>query len=149
MSNENPLVTGSSSTTGNKQPSSLEKEIRVLVVDDSEFSRKNIIKVLEKEKINVVGEASNAQEAMNVIQTTNANILIIDVVMPDVNGIELTRHIHDNFANVHFIVISSLAQEHIILDAISAGASDFLHKPFSAKQIIDSVWKVASNIRDE
>ncbi|MBF0299092.1 MAG: response regulator [Oligoflexia bacterium] len=125
------------------------KEIRVVIVDDSELSRREITKALEKEKITVVGEASNATEAMTLLASCKAHIVIVDVVMPDISGIELIRKIHENFPKIIPIVISSLGHQHIILEAISAGASDFLQKPFSKQILVNSIFKIASQIEEE
>lgn len=116
--------------------------LKVLVIDDSEFARKLIIQTLEKEEINVVGEAANLKEATEIINNTNANVLIVDVVMPDINGIELTRKLKEIFSDINVVMVSSLSQDQIVLEAISAGAVDFLHKPFSKKQLVDSLQKI-------
>ncbi|MBF0359748.1 MAG: response regulator [Oligoflexia bacterium] len=125
------------------------KEIRVVIVDDSDLSRREIGRALEKEKISVVGEASNATESMAILQASKAHIAIVDVVMPDVSGIELVRKIHETFPKMFTIVISSLGHQQVVLDAISAGASDFLHKPFSKQILVNSIFKIASQIEEE
>lgn len=122
--------------------------LRILVIDDAEYSRKMITQTLENAGLNVVGEASNALEATEILNHQNANLLIIDVVMPDVSGIELAKYLKDNF-RLYVILISSLNQEHIILEAITAGASDFLHKPFNDEDLINSINKIAEEIKQD
>ena len=65
--------------------------LKIVVVDDSDFSRKNIIKVLEEANFEVVGEPGSAEEALALSQTTSANLYIIDVVMPNSSGIDLAK----------------------------------------------------------
>lgn len=123
-------------------------DIKVLIVDDSEFSRKVISRILTEATYNVVGEASNANEAIDVLNANNEiNVILIDIIMPDINGIELAKRIHKAYSDSFIIMISSLSQEHIIIESISAGAVDFIKKPFEKQTLIDSVDKVARQIR--
>jgi len=124
-------------------------EYRILIVDDSDFSRNTISAMLDNSRYNIIGEASNAKEAINILRDRVAHIAIIDVVMPEVSGIELAEYITENFTNVSIIMISSLGQESIVIDSISAGASDYLQKPFTKEDLITSVEKILSNISED
>ena len=117
----------------------------VVIVDDSDFSRSIIRKMLEEEHIEVVGEANNGESALGVIRDKAPQIVITDIVMPEMSGIELTSIISKKFSDIPVIVISSLSQEHIVLDAIAAGASDFIAKPIDKKQLIDSIHKMMNS----
>lgn len=125
------------------------KTYKLLIVDDSDFSRNNIKQILDGTKFNVIGEAQNAHEAVNIFKDRKIDIAIIDIVMPEISGIELTEKLSQQYKNLHIIMISSLAHESIIMDSISAGASDFLQKPFSKDNLINSLEKIASNIEEE
>ncbi len=118
--------------------------MRIVIVDDSDFSRSLIRKMLVEEGLSVVGEAASAETAIAVIKETKPNVVITDIVMPDVSGIELTEKITQNADDIAVIVISSLSQEHIVLEAIGAGASDFIAKPIQKQQLLDSLEKVFS-----
>lgn len=122
-----------------------EKKCRILIVDDSDFSRKSISEMLNEPGYDVIGEASNGREAINVLKESKADIIILDVVMPEMSGFELAEFITQNFSDVSIIMISSLAQENVVIDAISSGASDFIQKPFTQKTLINSIDKVFSN----
>lgn len=118
-------------------------EARIFIVDDSEFSRATISEMLNDiDNINVVGEASSAEEASKLIPEKKPNIAIIDVVMPEVSGIELAKSLHKSMKDVAIVMISSLAQEHVVIDAISSGAVDFLQKPFTQEELISSIQKI-------
>ena len=118
------------------------KDIKIVVVDDSSFSRTLIIKMLKEENFDIAGEAENAKEAIKVIQDTQPHIVITDIVMPEVSGLELTSMINKSYSEIFVIVISSLSQEHIILDAISAGAADFISKPIEKSTLLNSINKI-------
>ena len=122
---------------------------RVLIVDDSDFSRNSIKQMLDNTPFQIIGEASSAKDAINTLKDRKAHIAIIDIVMPEVSGIELTEKLNKNFKDLYVIIISSLAQENIIMDSISAGASDFLQKPFNKETLLNSLEKVASSIQEE
>jgi two-component system chemotaxis response regulator CheY len=122
------------------------REVKIVIVDDSDFSRSIIRKMLTEENINIVGEANGAEAAIGIIKETNPNIVITDIVMPDISGIELTEKISQNFEDISVIVVSSLSQEHIVLEAIAAGASDFIAKPIQKQQLIDSIEKISMNL---
>lgn len=119
-------------------------DIKVVIVDDSDFARTIIREMLVEEGIEIVGEADSAENALQVIKAKNPNIVITDIVMPEVSGIELTENITRNFDDISVIVVSSLSQEHIVLEAIGAGASDFIAKPIQKQQLIDSLEKIIS-----
>ena len=120
-------------------------EMKVVIVDDSDFSRSIIRKMLTEESIEIVGEANSAEAALLVIKEKKPNIVITDIVMPEISGIELTEKINQNFNDIAVIVISSLSQEHVVLEAIGAGASDFIAKPIQKQQLIDSLEKIIAN----
>jgi two-component system chemotaxis response regulator CheY len=122
------------------------RELKIVIVDDSDFSRSIIRKMLTEENMNIVGEANGAEAAIGIIKETNPNIVITDIVMPDISGIELTEKISQNFEDISVIVVSSLSQEHIVLEAIAAGASDFISKPIQKQQLIDSIEKISVNL---
>ncbi len=124
----------------------INKNCKILIVDDSEYSRKMIVKTLESEGIVVSGEASSASEAMDLIGKLGANIIITDVVMPDLNGIELCRKFNSAFSERFFIMVTSLNQEKTVIDAITAGAIDFIEKPFDNNQLFQAVLKASQRV---
>ena len=117
-------------------------DVKIIIVDDSDFSHSMISKMLTEDGFQVIGEAASAEAALLLIKDRRPDIVIADIVMPNVSGLELAEKISQNFQEVAVIIVSSLSQEHIVLDAISAGASDFIAKPISKQQLIDSVEKI-------
>jgi YesN/AraC family two-component response regulator len=123
--------------------------LKVVVVDDSDFSRNTITRMLKELGVLVVGEANSAAAALPVVREKKPNVVITDIVMPEISGIELTEQLTQNYDDLSVIVISSLSQEHVILESIGAGASDFLAKPISAPALQDSLSKIAQQLEKE
>lgn len=125
-----------------------DKRFQILLVDDSDFTRTHISQMLDSTPYQVVAEARNATEATNILQDRSVHLAIVDVVMPEVSGIELANYISENFPETAVIMISSLGQESIVIDSISAGASDFIQKPFSKESLITAVNKVFTTFKE-
>lgn len=118
-------------------------KLKILIVDDSEFNRKNMSEILTSEGFNVVGAAGSAEDAIQTAHTSKANLIFIDVVMPDISGLELTKHFQEkNTAERYLIMMSSLNIESIVIESISNGAIDFLQKPFERDDLIRAVEKI-------
>jgi DNA-binding NarL/FixJ family response regulator len=123
-------------------PNKKNQELKIAVVDDSEFSRKSIIEILEGEGYNIVGQAGSAEEGLSLGGSTGANLFIIDVIMPERSGLEMAKVISEKSMNASIIMISSLNMESIVIESISSGALDFLPKPFSPEDLIKAVEKI-------
>jgi len=120
--------------------------LKVLIVDDSDFSRNLMSRMVLEAGHQVVGEAPDASSALKLIKPKNPNVVITDIVMPEISGIELTEKINQNFDDIAVIVVSSLSQEHVVLDAIGAGAADFIAKPIEKQQLVDSLNKIQEQL---
>lgn len=117
--------------------------LKILVVDDSDFNRRNMISILTEEGFNVVGEAKSAEEALQVSHSVKANLIFVDIVMPEISGLELSKHFQEKTNSSKFVILmSSLNVESMVIEAISNGAIDFLQKPFDAEDLIKCVEKI-------
>jgi DNA-binding NtrC family response regulator len=117
--------------------------LKILIVDDSEFNRKIMSNILTEEGFNVVGEAGSAEEGIVAAASTKANLVFIDIVMPERSGLELAKHFQEkNIANRFIIMMSSLNIESMVIESISNGAIDFLQKPFEKEDLIKAVEKI-------
>lgn len=125
------------------------EQFKIIVVDDSDFSRKGMVDILTSEGFDIIGEANSAEFAMQIIASSkDCDMVIIDVVMPEISGIELAGQINEKFEDVSIMMVSSLDMESVIIESISKGAIDFLRKPFEKEDLIKSVNKIASNIQN-
>lgn len=122
---------------------------RVLIIDDSDLSRRTVAGILEREGFNVVGQAANAEQGMQQAYSTGANVFLIDVVMPDISGIEVANYIRENIKEPRIIMMSSLDIESVIIESISSGAIDFLSKPFEERDLIRAVEKIDIELEKE
>ena len=124
--------------------------MRILIVDDSEFNRRSMSEILTEEGFNIVGMADSAGEAIKIAHSAKANLIFIDVVMPDISGLELTKHFQEKHTGDRFLIMmSSLNIESIIIESISNGAIDFLQKPFERDALIKAVEKIERLLRKE
>lgn len=118
-------------------------KLRILIVDDSDFNRRGMAEILTDEGFNVVGQAKTAEDAIQIAHSTKANLIFIDVVMPDISGLELAKHFQEKQTWERFLIMmSSLNIESIVIESISNGAVDFLQKPFEREDLIKAVEKI-------
>ena len=115
---------------------------RVLVVDDAIFMRNMIKDIFSSAGYEVVGEAANGLEAVERYKELKPDLTTMDIVMPFKSGIEATREIVKNDDKATIIMCSALGQESLVMEAIEAGASDFIVKPFRAEDVLSVVKKV-------
>ncbi|MCX7943108.1 MAG: response regulator [Deltaproteobacteria bacterium] len=114
---------------------------RVLIVDDAVFMRGLIRDAFSSPDFEVVGEASNGIEGVEKFKELKPDIIIMDIVMPFKSGIEATREIRQLSGSVIIIMCSALGQETLVMEAIEAGANDFIVKPFKKDEVITVVSK--------
>ena len=115
---------------------------RVLIVDDAVFMRNMIRDIFSSDGFEVVGEAAHGIEAIEKHKDLKPDLTTMDIVMPYKSGIEATREILKHDGNAVVIMCSALGQESLVMEAIEAGASDFIVKPFRAEDVLAVVKKV-------
>lgn len=122
------------------------EKLRVVVVDDSEFSRQSTVEILNDDGFSVIGSFGSAGEVLSFLRTGEADLYLIDVVMPDMSGIELAKEINGMLMETYIIMMSSLNTESIVIESISNGAIDFLPKPFEKEDLLNAVNKIVRDI---
>jgi two-component system chemotaxis response regulator CheY len=113
-----------------------------LVVDDVAYARQVIKDVLTAAKYLVVGEAANGDEAISLYAKYKPDFVTMDVVMPVRGGIEATRRILDADKDAKIIIVSAMGHEQLLMEAINAGARDYILKPFGPDDLLKSVEKI-------
>ena len=111
----------------------------VLVVDDVAFVRKTLTDILTSAHYQVVGEAADGQEAIEMYMKLRPDIVTMDVVMPNMSGIDAMRRIIQVDREAKIVIISAMGQESLIMEAINVGAKDYLLKPFTADDVLKTV----------
>jgi pilus assembly protein CpaE len=119
-------------------------KIRILIVDDIAESRDNVAKLLRFEPdVEVVGMADNGEQALDLCERLDPNIVLMDVNMPGMDGITATTRITSRFPNTAVIMMSVQNEPEYLRRSMTAGAREFLAKPFSLDELIDSIRKVS------
>lgn len=103
----------------------------VLVVDDAKFMRLTIGNILTKSNHTVIGEAENGKDAVSLYRDHQPDLVTMDITMPEMNGIEAVREIVKEYPKAKIIMCSAMGQQRLIVEAIEAGAKDFIVKPFN------------------
>ena len=115
---------------------------KVLIVDDAAFMRMMIKDILEKNGFEVVGEASNGIVAVDLYKKEKPDVVTMDITMPDMDGIEAVKAIKEFDPAAKVIMCSAMGQQPMVMDAIKAGAKDFIVKPFQADRVLEAINKV-------
>lgn len=119
-------------------------KLLIYIIDDSSFSRNQLSQTLANHGFTNTQKFEDATASFQNLQNKKPDLAIIDVVMPKTSGFEVARKFKEIDKSINIIMISSLSQERIILESISAGAMDFLQKPITESALIDSVEKALS-----
>ena len=114
----------------------------ILICDDAAFMRMMIKDILSKNGYNVVGEAENGAIAVDKYSETNPDLVLMDITMPEMDGINALKKIREKDPNASVIMCSAMGQQAMVIESIQAGAKDFIVKPFQADRVLEAVKKV-------
>jgi two-component system chemotaxis response regulator CheY len=114
---------------------------KVLIVDDAAFMRMMIKEILTKNGYTVVGEASDGLQAVEKYKELGPDLVTMDITMPEMDGITALKEIKKFDPNARVIMCSAMGQQAMVIDAIQAGAKDFIVKPFQADRVIEAIKK--------
>jgi two-component system chemotaxis response regulator CheY len=115
---------------------------KILVVDDAAFMRMMLKDILTKGGHEVIGEAANGIEAINLYEKLKPDLVTMDITMPEMEGIEALQRIKQEDPKAVVIMCSAMGQQLIVVQAIQAGARDFIVKPFQADRVLEAVKKI-------
>lgn len=114
---------------------------RILIVDDAAFMRMMIKDILTKNGYEVVGEAADGTQAVEKYNELKPDLVTMDITMPEKDGIAALKEIKATNPNATVIMCSAMGQQAMVIDAIQAGAKDFIVKPFQADRVIEAIQK--------
>ncbi|WP_071459455.1 response regulator [Bacillus massilinigeriensis] len=117
---------------------------RILVVDDAAFMRMMIKDILTKNGFEVVAEAADGAQAIEKYKEFQPDLVTMDITMPEMDGIQSLKEIRKINPNAKVIMCSAMGQQAMVIDAIQAGAKDFIVKPFQADRVIEAISKSLS-----
>lgn len=118
------------------------KLARVLIVDDAAFMRMLLKDILIKNGYQIAGEAPNGYKAIEMYKSEKPDVVTMDITMPEMDGIQALKEIRAFDPSAKVIMCSAMGQQGMVMDAIKAGARDFIVKPFQAERVLESVRKV-------
>ena len=113
----------------------------VLIVDDALFMRMMIKDILSKDGLDVIGEAENGVEAVKKYAELRPDLVTMDIVMPEMDGIEAVRNIMKLDPAARVLMCSAMGQQPLVVEALEAGAKDFIIKPFQPAKVVGAVRK--------
>jgi two-component system chemotaxis response regulator CheY len=117
---------------------------RILVVDDAAFMRRMVIDVLTDGGHEVVGEGANGNEAVERYKELRPDVTTLDITMPEKDGLTALRELIAIDPGAKVVMCSALTQESKVLEAVKAGAKDFISKPFQAQRVLTAIEKAAA-----
>jgi two-component system chemotaxis response regulator CheY len=115
---------------------------KVLVVDDAAFMRMMVKDILRKGGYEVIGEAEDGTRAIERYKDLRPDLVTMDITMPDMDGIKAVKEIRQVDPRARIIMCSAMGQQAMVIDAIRAGAKDFVVKPFQPERVLEAVRKV-------
>ena len=111
----------------------------VLIVDDIPFVRKTLIEILTGAHYQVIGEAADGNEAIDLYIKLRPDVVTMDVVMPQMSGIDACRKIMKIDKKAKIVMISAMGQENLVMEAIDVVAKDYVLKPFTSQDVLKAV----------
>jgi two-component system, chemotaxis family, chemotaxis protein CheY len=114
----------------------------VLVCDDAIFMRKVISDILTGAGYRIAGHASNGVEAVEMYRKVKPDLVTMDIVMPDMGGIDAVREIVREDPHARILMCSAMGQQALVVEAVEAGAKDFIVKPFQPNRVLEAVQRV-------
>ena len=114
----------------------------ILICDDAAFMRMMIKDILTKNGYTVIGEAENGLRAVEKYNELNPDLVLMDITMPEMDGIQALKKIKENDSSASVIMCSPMGQQAMVIESIQSGAKDFIVKPFQADRVLEAVRKV-------
>ena len=114
---------------------------KILIVDDAAFMRMMIKDILTKNGFEIAGEANDGAQAVEKYKELSPDLVTMDITMPEMDGITSLKEIKKFDPNAKVIMCSAMGQQAMVIDAIQAGAKDFIVKPFQADRVIEAIKK--------
>lgn len=113
-----------------------------MICDDAIFMRAMIGDILKQAGFEVVGEAETGTEAVEKYRELRPDLVTMDIVMPDMGGIDAVRAIIAEFPDAQILMCSAMGQQALVVEAVQAGARDFVVKPFQPSRVLEAVQRV-------
>jgi two-component system, NarL family, response regulator LiaR len=118
--------------------------IRLLLVDDHVVVRQGLRMVLELEPdLDIIGEANNGQEALSLVKKLNPQVVLMDLLMPVMDGVSAIRAIKKEYPDIEVVALTSVLEDRLVIDAVEAGAAGYLLKESGPEELIEAIRAAA------
>jgi len=117
---------------------------RILITDDALFMRVTLKNILTQNGYEVVGEACNGLESVAMYKSLKPDIVTMDITMPEMDGIAALKEIRSSDPNAVIVMCTAMGQKSMVVEAIQAGAKDFIVKPFQPERVLEAIQKLAA-----
>ena len=114
----------------------------VLICDDAVFMRTMLADILTQAGFAVIGQAKTGAEAVDKYRELTPDLVTMDIVMPDMGGIDAVKAIMADYPDARILMCSAMGQQSLVIEAIQAGARDFIVKPFQPSRVLEAVQRV-------
>jgi len=118
------------------------KGAKVLVTDDAIFMRRMLSDILKSGGYEVVAEAANGNESVDQYKKTKPDIVTMDIIMPEMGGIDAVKEIVGHDKKARILMVSAMGQQQLVVEAIQAGAKDFIVKPFESSRVLSALERI-------
>ncbi|HID32367.1 MAG TPA: response regulator [bacterium (Candidatus Stahlbacteria)] len=115
---------------------------KVLIVDDALFMRRMLADILMRGGHEICGEAAGGSEAIKAYQEKNPDLVTMDIIMPDMSGIEAVKEIVKIDPKARILMVSAMGQQSLVIEAIQAGALDYVVKPFQPSRVLEAIERI-------
>jgi two-component system, chemotaxis family, chemotaxis protein CheY len=117
--------------------------IKLVIVDDAPFIREVLRHIFASTEIEIVGEAQDGEEAIEIVKREHPHVVLMDIVMPKKSGIEATQEILKALPDIKIVACSTIDQNSMVMRALDAGCCNYITKPFTAEQVLKAVRSAA------
>lgn len=119
--------------------------IKIVVADDHVIIRAGLKTLIQSDSsLHIIGEASGGQEAISMVEKLQPDILVLDLSMPDIDGIVVTRQVHSNYPNVRILILTVHEDEALLREVIKSGASGYILKHAAEKELVEAIKRILS-----
>ena len=114
---------------------------KILIADDSAYMRSILKDLLLRNGYDVIGEAENGREVIELYGKLKPDVIAMDIMMPEMSGIQALKEIKENYPEARVVMSAAMGQQHLVVEAIRAGAADFFIKPVQAERVVEAIDK--------
>lgn len=120
------------------------EKIKIILVDDHQMFRDGVKSILHDEQnIELVGEVGNGLDLFRLLETVQPDLIVTDISMPDLSGIEVAKYVSENFPGIKILILSMHVREDFIIKAIEAGADGYLPKDASMNELLEAIYTIS------